>query len=142
MTYYFTLHAGRQTGKTTSARWLVDQLNRAGQLHAIWIDLEVAALLLQHTDATGQRFEPEAIARVFELSQGHPWLVNALADQVVDRDVEDRAVPITAAHVEVAKETIILERRTHIDSLIARLREPRVLRILDPMLAGEQTALR
>jgi len=33
-------------------------------------------------------------------------------------------------------ETLILERRTHIDSLVARLREPRVRRILDPMLAG------
>ena len=40
------------------------------------------------------------------------------------------------AHVEAAKETIILERRSHIDSLVARLREPRVCRILGPMLAG------
>jgi hypothetical protein len=66
--------------------------------------------------------------------------VNALADQIVDRDAQDRAVPVTAAHVEAAKETIILERRTHIDSLIARLHEPRVRKLLDPMLAGETTA--
>jgi len=39
-------------------------------------------------------------------------------------------------HVESAKETIIAERRSHVDSLIARLREPRVRRILEPMLAG------
>jgi hypothetical protein len=45
-------------------------------------------------------------------------------------------VAITAAHIDAAKETIILERRSHIDSLIARLREPRVMRILDPMLVG------
>jgi len=50
--------------------------------------------------------------------------------------VEDRKVAITALHVEAAKETLILERRSHIDSLIARLREPRVRRILEPMLAG------
>jgi hypothetical protein len=31
-----------------------------------------------------------------------------------------------------------LERRTHIDSLVAKLREPRVLRILDPMLVGSR----
>src|SRR6185436_3749027 len=36
-----------------------------------------AALLGQHTEATGQRFEPEAVALIGELSQGHPWLVNA-----------------------------------------------------------------
>jgi type II secretory pathway predicted ATPase ExeA len=100
---------------------------------------EVAELLAQHTATTGQRFEPEAIRRIYELGQGHPCLTNALADQIVDRDVEDRGVPITAQHVDAAKETLILERRSHIDSLIARLREPRVRRILDPMLAGERT---
>jgi hypothetical protein len=101
---------------------------------------EVGALLRQHTDATGQRFEPEAVDRIYDLSQGHPWLVNAMADQIVDRDVPDRSVSITSAHVEAAKETLLLDRRTHIDSLVARLREPRVRRILDPMIAGEQTA--
>jgi hypothetical protein len=99
---------------------------------------QVAVLLGQHTEATGQRIEPEAVALIWELSQGHPWLVNAMADQIVDRDVRGRSVPVTALHVEAAKETIILERRSHIDSLVAKLREPRVLRILDPMLAGER----
>ena len=281
---YFTLHAGRQTGKTTSARWLVEHFNRGDRFHAVWVDIqiareepeaakafeallycldtaierdlpdlgrpsdevrgieptsslllrylrdlsarsprplvvlvdeadglvgqamvsflsqlrqgyldrsrtpfpasvilvgqrqvrdyvlaakdrraiswlgttspfnitaeattlgsftqaEVAELLEQHTVATGQRFEPEAVQRIWELGQGHPWLTNALADQIVRRDVQDRSVPITAAHVEAAKETIILERRSHIDSLVARLREPRVRRILDAMLAGDR----
>ena len=99
---------------------------------------DVEELLAQHTVATGQRFEPEATALIYELSQGHPWLVNALADPIVDRDVRDRTAPIAPSHVEAARETIILERRTHIDSLIATLREPRVRRILDPMIAGER----
>ncbi len=98
---------------------------------------EVVELLAQHTAETGQRFEPEAAARVFELSAGHPWLVNALADQATRRDVTDRAVAVSAEHIERAKEALILERRTHIDSLLARLREPRVRRVLEPMLAGE-----
>ena len=101
---------------------------------------EVAELLLQHTAATGQRFEPEAIARIYELGQGHPWLTNAMADQIVRRDVKDRSVVITAAHVDAAKEMIIIERRTHIDSLVSKLREPRVRRIVEPMLAGDHTA--
>jgi hypothetical protein len=100
---------------------------------------EVEELLLQHTAATGQRFEPGAVAAIHELSQGHPWLVNALADRVVEHDQPDRSVAVTAAHVDVAREAIIVERRTHIDSLLARLREPRVRRILDPMLAGDRT---
>ena len=99
---------------------------------------EVAELLEQHTAATSQRFEPEAVRRIGELGQGHPWLTNALADPIVGWDVQDRTTPITAVHVELAKETIILERRSHIDSLVARLREPRVRRILEPMLLGER----
>jgi len=99
---------------------------------------EVAELLAQHTAATGQRFEAEAALLIHELSQGHPWLVNALADQVV-RDVRDHSVALTAAHVDAARETIILERRTHIDSLVAKLREERVRRIVGPMLLGERT---
>lgn len=100
---------------------------------------EVGELLSQHTTKTGQRFEPDAVKRIYELSEGHPWLVNALADQIAERDVRDRNVAITADHVYAAKETIILERRTHIDSLIHKLRDPRVRKILDPMLAGEMT---
>ncbi len=99
---------------------------------------ETAELLAQHTEATGQRFEPAAVAKVWELAEGHPWLTNALADQVVSNDVTDRAVPVTPDHIEAAKETIILARRSHIDSLIARLREPRIARILAPMLLGDR----
>jgi hypothetical protein len=99
-------------------------------------EAEVGELLAQHTAATGQRFSPAAVAKIWELGRGHPWLTNALADQIVRRDVKDRAVEITAAHVDAAKETLILERRTHIDSLVARLREDRVRRVIAPMLVG------
>jgi hypothetical protein len=97
---------------------------------------EVLELTSQHTTETGQRFEEAANARIWELSQGHPWWVNALADQCTRLDVTDRTVAITKAHVDAAKEAIIQERRTHIDSLLARLREDRVRRVLDPMIAG------
>jgi tRNA synthetases class I (W and Y) len=39
---FFTLHAGRQTGKTTSARWLVEHLDGGGRFHAAWIDRQIA----------------------------------------------------------------------------------------------------
>jgi len=100
---------------------------------------EVAELLDQHTQVTGQRFAAAAVERIFALGAGHPWLTNAMADQIVARDVTDRTLEITAAHVEAATETIIRERRTHIDSLVARLREPRVQKILAPMIAGQVT---
>jgi hypothetical protein len=99
-------------------------------------EAEVGELVGQHTAATGQRFAPEATERIYALGQGHPWLTNALADQIVRRDLKDRRAEVTAAHVDAAKETIILERRSHVDSLVARLREPRVRRILEPLLTG------
>jgi len=99
-------------------------------------EAEVEELLGEHTADTGQRFAPAAVHRIWELGRGHPWLTSALADQIVRRDAKDRGIAITELHVETAKETLILERRSHIDSLVARLREPRVRRILSPMLAG------
>jgi len=104
---------------------------------AAFTPAEVVELTAQHTAETTQHFDDAANALLWELSQGHPWLVNALADQATRRDVTDRDVAITAEHIERAKETIIVERRTHIDSLLARLREDRVRRVLDPMMAGE-----
>jgi hypothetical protein len=54
--------------------------------------------------------------------------------------VEKMAVPvseaITAEHVEAAKERLILARATHLDSLVARLHEPRIRRVIEPLLAG------
>ena len=40
---------------------------------------EVEELYQQHTDDTGQIFAPIAIETAFNLTQGQPWLVNALA---------------------------------------------------------------
>lgn len=52
---------------------------------------------------------------------------------MVRKEARDRGRAITAPQVEAAKEALILERRSHIDSLIARLREPRIAKILGPM---------
>jgi hypothetical protein len=97
---------------------------------------EVAELYQQHTDDTGQVFLPEAIDRAFYWTQGQPWLVNALARQMVEQLVPDRSQPLTAAHVDAAKEILLRRQDTHLDSLAERLREARVRRILEPILAG------
>jgi hypothetical protein len=98
---------------------------------------EVAELYGQHTAETGQGFEPAALERAYALAQGQPWLVNALARQLTEVLVPDRARPITAADVDQAKEILIRRQDTHLDSLMDRLREPRVRALLEPMLAGE-----
>ncbi len=97
---------------------------------------EVAELYAQHTRDTGQRFEPEALARAFELTQGQPWLVNALARVAVEELVPDTARPIRREDIERARAVLVERQETHLDSLAERLREPRIRAILEPMLAG------
>ncbi|WP_101830704.1 AAA family ATPase [Frankia canadensis] len=98
--------------------------------------LEVRDLYGQHTADTGQDFTEEAVRRAIELTAGQPWLVNALAREVVEEMRVPTSEPITAEHVEQAKEQLIQARATHLDSLAATLAEPRVRRVLEPVLAG------
>lgn len=51
--------------------------------------------------------------------------------------VPDPSRAITATDVDAAKELLIRRQDTHLDSLVDRLREPRIQAILEPMLAGE-----
>ncbi|MFQ5616920.1 MAG: ATP-binding protein, partial [Anaerolineales bacterium] len=103
-----------------------------------FIQEEASALLQQHTAETGQVFEPAALEMVWELSQGQPWLTNALAYEVCFRMKagRDRAQPITAEQVANAKEALILRRETHLDQLADKLKEPRVRRVVEPLLSG------
>jgi type II secretory pathway predicted ATPase ExeA len=99
---------------------------------------EVAALYAQHTDATGQVFTPEAVQCAFDLTQGQPWLVNALAKEIVEELIPDPTIPITPAEMQIAQEILIQRQDTHLDSLAERLREDRVRAIIEPMLAGQE----
>ena len=101
---------------------------------------DVGQLYLQHTEETGQVFEPGAVEHAYALTQGQPWLVNALAREIVEKMAVPPAVSINAAHVEEAKERLILARATHLDSLVARLNEDRVKQFIQPMLAGQMVA--
>jgi hypothetical protein len=97
---------------------------------------EVATLYRQHTTETGQAFTDEAVARAFELTQGQPYMVNALAKVSVEELQPDVAQPITRTEIERAKDILIERQETHLDSLVERLREERVRHVIEPILAG------
>ena len=100
---------------------------------------EVASLYAQHTEETGQPFAPDVLEKVMAFSGGQPWLVNALARECVEKIHGFRyGETVTAEDVETAKETIIRRRDTHVDSLMERLREPRVRRVMEPVILGGQ----
>ena len=101
-------------------------------------EVEVRTLLAQHTAETGQAFESRALERIWNLTLGQPWLVNALALQACfkERSGRDRSRAITASAIDEAKETLILKRVIHLDQLAAKLEEDRVRRVIEPMLSG------
>jgi hypothetical protein len=99
---------------------------------------EIALLYQQHTEATGQVFEDDVFPLIWEVTGGQPWLVNALAYEVCFRQGpgRDRSQPITLELIRQAKEELILRRDTHLDQLADKLLEPRVRRVIEPILAG------
>jgi len=96
---------------------------------------EVAELYAQHTADTGQPFDDAAVDRAHTLTGGQPWLVNALAREVVATVAAPQA--ITPAAIDRARDVLIARQDTHLDSLAERLREPRVQAVIEPILAGE-----
>ena len=106
---------------------------------ANFTEAEVASLYAQHTEETGQVFEPDAVSHAWALTRGQPWLVNAIARQCVEKLLKfDYARPVTKALVEEAKEALVRERGTHVDSLMERLKEPRVRRVVEPVILGKE----
>ncbi len=99
---------------------------------------EVRNLYQQHTETTGQIFTPESIDLAFHLTQGQPWLVNAIAKEITEYIAKDPHIPITPELVNQAKEILIQRQDTHLDSLAERLREDRVRVIMQPILSGQE----
>ena len=98
---------------------------------------EVDDLLTQHTAETGQSFAPQAIAEIARVTDGQPYLVNALADLCVTNLVPDRAVTVSLEHVNEAREQLLRARTTHLDGLAERLKDPRVARIVQAVMLGD-----
>ncbi|MBR1557371.1 MAG: ATP-binding protein [Prevotella sp.] len=101
---------------------------------------EIHALYMQHTEQTGQEFNEACFPLLWQATEGQPWLVNAVGYEVTMRMKEnrDRSVRITPDMIERAIENIIYRRDTHIDILIDKLSEPRVKRVIEPILANSE----
>jgi hypothetical protein len=98
---------------------------------------EIGILYRQHTEACGQVFEDRAIERAWYWSEGQPWLVNALAyDAVVSILKNSFSQLVSVEVIDEAAENLIKRRDVHIDSLLARLKEPRVARVMNGVIAG------
>jgi hypothetical protein len=97
---------------------------------------QVKDLYSQHSAEHGQGFEKGVVEEIYRLTQGQPWLCNALGDQLCFHIGKDKSV-VSMDDLYAAKESLILRRDTHIDQLYAKLDEERVRNIVMPMLLGE-----
>jgi hypothetical protein len=86
-----------------------------------------------------ENFTHHALQQVFELTQGQPWLVNALGRELC---FDDYAISwnktVTKEDVNNAAEILIKRRDVHLDQLADKLTEPRVERIIQSILIGEE----
>src|SRR5262245_31641778 len=85
---YFTLHAGRQTGKTTSARWLRDHYKASERFQTTWIDIQTA------------REQPDP-------AQAFKTVLNNF-DRAIVRDLPDLGIPAERARLLDNPETAVL----------------------------------
>ncbi|MDM8536653.1 AAA-like domain-containing protein [Desulfobacterales bacterium HSG17] len=99
---------------------------------------ETEILYQEHTKETGQTFAEGTLDAVWELSEGQPWLVNALAYEVCfkTKELREHSANITPEMIHQAGENLILRRETHIDQLADKLKEKRVQRVIGPILSG------
>lgn len=95
---------------------------------------EIRALYAQHFGRAEERFSSDALAFVHEASAGHPFFVQALGREIaaIVSDSETITKPIAIA----AYQHLIARHVSPIDDLPSRLADPRVRRIIEPLLLG------
>jgi hypothetical protein len=99
---------------------------------------EVRGLLDQHTYDTGQVFSEQVLEKIYAYSGGQPWLTNALANEVVREILQnDYSQEITIDLIELAKERLIEQRQTHLDSLGDKIDDLRVRPIIMSIITGD-----
>ena len=100
-------------------------------------DEEIAALLQQHTDETGQAFEPDVVTSIAQDSGGQPFLVNRLGQILTQDVVPDRTQPITMKDLDYGLARLVTENNTHFYSIVSKATPHR--KLLLPMLFYNQT---
>ncbi len=99
---------------------------------------QITQLFQQYSDETGQQFSESVVELIHTYTGGQPWLVNAVANEIVAKILaNDASLEITTEIVETAVENLILRRDTHLDSLMDKLTETRVRNIVQNVISGE-----
>ena len=99
---------------------------------------DIAHLFAQRTAENGQQIEADALDYVYEQSKGQPWIVNSLFMRATMRILDWESMEtVKLEHVQEAREQMILARETHLDALGERLKDPRIRRVVEPIITGD-----
>jgi hypothetical protein len=99
---------------------------------------DIVRLFAQRTAENGQQITQEALDYVYEQSSGQPWIVNSLFMRATLRILDQEIVEtVELKHVEQARLDMITARETHLDALGERLKDPRIRRVVEPIITGE-----
>lgn len=100
---------------------------------------EIKALFSEHTAESGQAFDTSIFPMLWSDTKGQPWLVNALGYEMTwkDKSARDAKTTITLGQYKAARERLIRSRATHLDQLTHKLKEARVHRVIEAILAGD-----
>jgi len=101
---------------------------------------EIALLLTKYATEANKTVAPEAIDKIWELTKGQPWIVNALAYEICSEMIprKQNIENIEEKEVNEAAENLIQRRENHLRNLSDKLNEPHIKRIIVAMLAGTE----
>jgi hypothetical protein len=99
---------------------------------------EIKELCDQYTAETGQGFNENAYPRIYALTGGRPWLVNALLCEAIYEMGfgYDVSRSITFGMIDAAKDHFIARQDSYMDQLSNKLSSPGVRETLFPILVG------
>ncbi|MBK9261914.1 MAG: ATP-binding protein [Polyangiaceae bacterium] len=115
-------------------------------ISSISLEAEVIALPPLSREQVGQLCESlseqltqpvlsTAMDRIFDLTQGAPFLVNSLAQRIIEFQ-ETRKGPVTASDVDKAREVLLERRGGLLDEVAERMRDARFKTLLEQLTAG------
>ena len=101
---------------------------------------QVKKLLAGHTKTGGRKFTEEAVDLIWDLTQGHPWLVNSLAVEAAEHvEGTGASMPlITGEQVAEARERLLVRRDPQMARLARLLHLEPVRQVVEPLLGGTQ----
>jgi type II secretory pathway predicted ATPase ExeA len=98
---------------------------------------EVSKLFAQRTEEIGQQITDEALEYVWEQSIGQPRIINSLFERATTHVLKaDDYNTVTLSHVEQARDQMVEAWVPHLDSLNARLNNPKIKYIIESILMG------